>query len=199
MGEYFLNTFLKIFFIFTPFFVFSTFVSMTQDCDSSLKKKLAIKVVLAGFMISILIYTAGNYIFYLFGINLDSFRIGTGIMLLLTAIQLVNGSDGEKPKSEKNIDDIIVVPMATPVLIGPATMGTILVISTETVSNVYKLVDILAISTALFLIGFLLYISGTLEKAISKQGVKVMSKISGLIISAIAAQMIMTGVSNFVK
>ena len=47
-------------------------------------------------------------------------------MLLLTAIQLVNGSDGEKPKSEKNIDDIIVVPMATPVLIGPATMGTIL-------------------------------------------------------------------------
>ncbi len=199
MTGYFLNTFLKIFFIFTPFFIFSTFVSMTQEYDSCLKKKLAVKVILAALAITILIYLAGDYIFYLFGINLDSFRIGTGIMLLLTAIQLVNGRDRERTDTDKNPHDIVVVPMATPVLVGPATMGTILVMSSETASRVYKLIDVSAIIAALFLIGFLLYISGTLEKLISKQGVKVMSKISGLILSAIASQMIMTGVSNFLK
>ena len=129
MIEYFINTFIKFFFILTPFFVLSTFLSMTSDFEEKQRKKTAVKVTISTIIASLIIYFIGNQIFSLFGITINSFRIGTGALLFLSAYSLVKG--GDKIHISEDEQDIAVVPLSIPVAIGPATTGAILILGSE--------------------------------------------------------------------
>ena len=100
MGEQFINIYVRFFFLLTPFFLLSTFLAMTREMTPTVRKKLAVKVTLAVIVICITIFLIGDYIFSLFGITLNSFRIGTGILLILSAVSLVLGSDKPQIREE---------------------------------------------------------------------------------------------------
>ena len=72
--EVFISTFLKMFFIMTPFFVLSVFLTVTHDASSKERKALAIKVTTSVIIISLILLFFGNHIFEIFGITLDAFR-----------------------------------------------------------------------------------------------------------------------------
>ncbi len=84
--EIFISTFLKIFFLMTPFFVLTMFLTMTQDATIRQRKALAVKVTISVTIISLILLFFGKYIFSIFGITLDAFRIGAGALLFLTAV-----------------------------------------------------------------------------------------------------------------
>jgi multiple antibiotic resistance protein len=190
-------TFIKFFFLLTPFFLLSTFLSLTRDMDAPLKKKIALKVTLSIIIVCLVLFNLGNQIFSVFGITLDAFRIGTGILLTLSAITLVQGPRSEQKPSDS--EEIAVVPLAIPVAVGPATTGALLVMGGELVRLQDRLAGMAAITAAVICVGFFLILSGYIEKAVSRQGLAILSKITGLILSALAAQMIMTGVAGFLK
>ena len=133
----FLNQFLKFFFLMTPFFVLSMFLSMTQDWETKQKRKLALNVGASAFIVCTILLFFGRYIFSAFGITLDAFRIGGGALLFLTSVGLVNSNVTDKKPSQQTIDpnssvsSIAVVPLAIPVTIGPGTTGAMLVIGAE--------------------------------------------------------------------
>jgi len=195
MNSLFINTFIKFFFLLTPFFLLTTFLSLTRDMPPSAKRKIAVKVTFSIIIICFILFSIGNQIFTVFGITLDSFRIGTGILLILSAITLVQGPKGEQAPSET--EDISVVPLALPVAVGPATTGALLVMGGELSTLQDKAVCMAAISAAVLCVGIFLYLGGFIEKAVKRQGLIILSKITGLILSALAAQMIMTGVTGF--
>ncbi len=195
MTSFFVNTFIKFFFLLTPFFLLSTFLSMTKEMDGPQKRKIALKTTASVVIVCIILFLIGNQIFALFGITLDSFRIGTGILLFFSALLLVRG-----PKSEQEqdgSDDIAVVPLAIPVAVGPATTGALLVMGGELSGMAERMVGIAAIVAAVLCVGLFLYLSGVIERVVKKQGLSILSKITGLILAALAAQMIMTGVLGF--
>lgn len=196
MTNLFVAIYIKFFFLMTPFFLMSTFLSMTSDIQIKERKRIALKVTFAVIVISLILFLIGNYIFSLFGITLNSFRIGTGILLFLSAISLVQGAD--KVQSRETQADISVVPLAIPVTVGPATTGALLVMGVELLGIWEKAVGIVALISAIVSVGILLYLSGEIERIIKKQGVSILSKVTGLILSALAAQMIMAGVTSFV-
>lgn len=182
-----------------PFFVLSTYIAITRRWEDSVRRKLAIKVMIASICMSVIVYLGGDFIFSLFGINIHSFRIGTGVILLLTAIQLSTGGDSaSKVSADVTPSDVMIVPLTTPVIVGPAILGAIVVMAAEAHSIGTRIADLTGITAAMLLVGFILYISSTVERLVTKQGISVMTKISGLILSAIAAQMIMTGVKAFI-
>lgn len=195
MGEQFINIYVRFFFLLTPFFLLSTFLAMTREMTPTVRKKLAVKVTLAVIVICITIFLIGDYIFSLFGITLNSFRIGTGILLILSAVSLVLGSD--KPQIREESEDISVVPLAIPVTVGPATTGALLVMGVELQQLWERVVGIAALCAAIFSVGLLLYLSGSVERILKKQGLTILSKVTGLVLAALAAQMIMTGVLGF--
>ncbi|NJK98056.1 MAG: MarC family protein [Bacteroidales bacterium] len=182
---------------FTPFFVLSTFLSLTNSFSENEKKKTAVKVTIAVMIISIVLYFAGNQIFEVFGITLNSFRIGTGALLFLSAVNLIQDKGQETDKPQRH--DVAVVPLAIPVTVGPATTGTLLVMGVETQGFLQNLLGILAVCLAVITVGILLYLSGRIEKMLKKQGLSILSKLTGLILAAISAQMIMMGVLGFLK
>ena len=197
MIEYFINTFIKFFFILTPFFVLSTFLSMTSDFEEKQRKKTAVKVTISTIIASLIIYFIGNQIFSLFGITINSFRIGTGALLFLSAYSLVKGVD--KIHISEDEQDIAVVPLSIPVAIGPATTGAILILGSERNYLIEKSIGVSALILAIIAMGSFLYMGSLIEKIFKKQGLIILSKLTGLIVAAISAQMIMTGIVEFLK
>jgi multiple antibiotic resistance protein len=204
MVSFFVELYLKFFFLLTPFFVMSTFMSMTTGMEVKERRFLAIRVTLAVLVTSVVIALIGNWVFSVFGITLDAFRIGTGFLLFYNAFDLVHGGKAQTKRTGPappglDDEDIAVVPLAIPVTVGPGTTGALLVLGSELNSANRVLAGLSAIGLAIFTVGALLVASSYLERLIKRQGFVIMSKITGLILSALAAQLILTGIMNFVQ
>ena len=197
--ETFISTFLKIFFIMTPFFVLTMFLTMTQDATVKQRKALALKVTLSVSIVSLILLFFGKYIFTIFGITLDAFRIGAGALLFLTAVDLVKGTEHNSKIGHKDITQLAVVPLSIPMIIGPGTTGILLVMGASFEDTTAIITGSLSLLWAVLLIGLMLYTSSFLEKIIGKHGLQVISKITGLILAALSAQIVFTGIKNFLE
>ncbi len=197
--DLFVATFLKMFFIMTPFFVLSVFLTVTNEAKVNEKKTLAIKVTISVIVLSLILLFFGTHIFSVFGITLDAFRIGAGALLFLSAVDLIRGSkDGQKVDAS-NLHDLAVVPLAIPITIGPGTIGVLLVMGAGFESKSSLFLGSLALVCAVLLVGIMLYFSHIIKKVIGKQGLLIISKITGLFLAALSAQLIFTGIKNFLN
>ena len=185
----------KFFFLFTPFFALSMFLAMTAEKDEAERRVLAHRVAFATIVIAGLLLFFGQVIFDLFGITVDAFRIGAGILLLLTAISLMN----PKVVAAKEGEDISVVPLAMPVIVGPASCGAIMVTSAELHTIGTKLMGFAALAVALIFIWVILLLGTWFERHLGKRGISILMRLTALILAALSAQMVMTGVCGFLK
>lgn len=183
-----------MFFLYTPFFALSMFLAMTDNATEKERIGLALKTTFSVLIISLILLFFGNQIFMIFGITVDAFRIGAGALLFLSAVSLIQG------KKSKNInpdDDFTVVPLAIPTIVGPATIGAIMIMGSEFVTLDAKITGALAVTAGTGSVGLTLIISSYIERAIKKRGIIIISKLTGLILAALAAQMIFTGIKSF--
>ncbi|WP_320035296.1 MarC family protein [Campylobacterota bacterium DY0563] len=197
--ELFVATFLKMFFIMTPFFVLSVFLTVTTDATLLEKRALAIKVTTSVIVISIVLLYFGKYIFAVFGITLDAFRIGAGALLFLSAVELIKGNKDTQKIEQKDISELAVVPLSIPITIGPGTIGVLLVMGAGFKNAAEHFVGSIALVCAVVVIGLMLYFSHIIKKVVGRQGLLVVSKITGLFLAALSAQIIFTGIKNFLN
>lgn len=195
--DIFISTFVKMFFIMTPFFVLTVFLTVTNEATNSEKKALAIKVTFSVIVVTLILLFFGQHIFSIFGLTLDAFRIGAGALLFLTAVGLVKGSKDGRKANDTTINDLAVVPLAIPIIIGPGAIGILLVIGASFDTTSSLIIGSSAIVAAILVVGFMLYTSSFIEKFIGKQGLLVISKITGLFLAALSAQIVFTGIKNF--
>ncbi len=163
------------------------------------KKSLAIKVTISVIIISLILLFFGKHIFQVFGITLDAFRIGAGALLFLSAVELIKGSkDGQKIDGN-NISDLAVVPLAIPITIGPGTIGILLVLGASFKSTTNLIIGSFALICAVVVIGIMLYSSSIIKKVVGQQGLLIISKFTGLFLAALSAQIVFTGIKNFLE
>lgn len=193
----FINVFLKIFMILTPFFVISAFLSLTKDIPQSERQKIAIKVTLSVILTCFTLFLFGSYIFALFGITLDAFRIGAGAILFLSAVSMIQGKATVSP--QENREDVAVVPLAIPITVGPGTIGALLVMGAGLKTAPEKIIASLGLLCAVLAVGGLLIVAGRLERFLGQQGLTILTKLTGLFVSAIAAQIFFTGLKSFLS
>lgn len=192
-----LATTTKLFALMTPPAVLSAFLSGTKQYDEQQRRKTALKTSCAVFIIGIVLFFFGNAMFSVFGFTLDAFRIGSGALLFITAVSLMNDSP-EKNKIHTDEDDISVVPLAIPLCMGPASIGTIIVMGTSSV-GMQNLIGALSLLIASSGIYAMLLCAKSIANVLKNTGIAILSKLTGLLISAIAAQVVFTGVSAFLK
>ena len=145
----------------------------------------------------------GGLIFKIFGINLPSIKAIGGVVLLIIALNMVQGKTvaptNHTPK-EHNVaeekEDISIIPLAIPILFGPGVITTIIVLNEKAITLLQK--GILAISIVIS--ALLVYITLRNASAISKflgvNGLKITTRIMGLIIGAIAFMFLIGGVKS---
>lgn len=193
-----ISIWMKFFFLLTPFFVLSVFISITQGWEPRKRSGLAIKICVAALVACITLLLFGNSLFSLLGITLDAFRIGAGALLFLTAVSLMMGNPSDS-KIKEDEADIAVVPLAIPVTVGPGTTGALLVMGAEISDFAGLVCGCVALGLAIGSLLLLFLLASNIERLFKKQGICILSKLTGLFISAIAAQMIFTGIKSFMK
>jgi multiple antibiotic resistance protein len=161
------------------------------------------KANVVAFFILISFAITGTTIFNLFGITLPAFQIAGGILLLLLGISQLNAKpnrlrlDEQSESMEKH--DISVFPLATPLLAGPGAISTVVLQSSEA-TNLGKLAMLCtAIFITLFISNLILKTSKHLQKIMGKTGLNILTRIMGIILTAIAVQHILTGVEKAIK
>ncbi|MDL2271574.1 MarC family protein [Desulfovibrio sp. OttesenSCG-928-I05] len=185
----------KLFALLTPPAVLSAFLSASKSYDTARKRATARKTALSVFIIGCILYFMGDRIFAVFGFTLDAFRIGSGTLLFLSAVSLMNESP-EKPTFSAD-DDISVVPLAIPLCMGPASIGTLMVLGASAASPMHMALGLLALLFASLGIYATLYFATAIGNALGKTGIAVLSKLTGLLLAGIAAQVIFTGIKSF--
>ncbi|MDX1457299.1 MAG: MarC family protein [Marinobacter sp.] len=196
----YLSSSVRFVFLLAPFFVVTMFLALTRGQSAAEKNSIIRRSSLSALILGLVLFFAGPVLFEAIGITLNSFRIGAGCLLFLTAVSLVNSGTRNHATSlpQEDRDDVAVVPLAIPVMIGPATIGAILVYGAE-MSTVPEVAGgVLGLVTGLLFLALLLYLSGYLERVLGKTGLNILSKVSGLILSAMAAEIVLTGISGFI-
>lgn len=197
------SNFIQLFFLFCPFFVLNMFLSLTEGVSALRKRWLARRVFIVILVVGAISYFAGNAFLNLFGLNIEGFRIGAGILLMSMALGLAMGSETPTAnKQSKHVENIVVVPLGIPIIMGPACVSPIVIMGAErmqsaTIGFVPFVLSFIGFVVAMVALCTILYFADTIERICGKTVIRIFSKLSGIILMAIAAQMIAKGFMTF--
>ena len=180
----------SMFFILNPFASLPIFVSTTKDVDPSVMKSYANKAVLVAAILLFVFVFIGQDLMGFFGVTMDSFRTAGGLVLILMGIEIVFGIKLSQDASEKGAPWVII---ATPILSGPGIITAAILFSEQ-----YGLLPVIVSSIiALIVTWVLLRLSPTIVRYIGIQPLEIVSKIIGLLLTAMGVEYILKGVTSW--
>lgn len=170
--------------------------NITKSEINSVAKKSTFTILIAFFVVLL----TGDLILRIFGIAEDSLKVMGGIILLLMAISMVNGSTNEKTKEEtKNNEELAIIPIGIPIAFGTGLFTTIVIFKHQAVTYT----DLVSISLAFCVNALIFYLvlknSIYIKKYLGITGQNIITKLMGLIVGAIAVQFVISGVVNLSK
>ncbi|ACZ11080.1 MarC family protein [Sulfurospirillum deleyianum] len=175
--------------------------STTKEHIDKIARKATLTIIVAFFVVLI----SGNFLLNLFSIEIDSLKVMGGIILLFTAIKMVQGSMESKNQTEEEREEAIkndefsVIPLGVPITFGPGIFATIIILR----GHSEGFISIAALIMAYLIVALSVYLafknSIYIRKYLGITGQKIVSRLMGLIVGAIAVQFIVGGVSVLVK
>ncbi len=196
MLDQFVKDWTRFVFTLSPFFVLSVHLALTHGMPEAGRRRNSLAVSAVALLVCVILYYSGGALFACMGITVDSFRVGAGALLFLSAVDLVRG--GGEGAWASDGDDITVVPMAIPVIVGPAVTGTLLVMGAEADASHGRLAGSAALLCSMLFLAAVLYFGSLIERVIRQKGVRILSKLSGMVLAAVSAQMVCVGVRHFI-
>ena len=191
------SLYLKMLVLYSPFFVLSCFIALSRGYTQNERKRLALKVGLGTLIASVTLYLFGKYIFTLFGITIDAFRIGAGTVLFISALGMAQGKLAVQ--SDNVNQDVTIVPLTIPITVGPGTIGALLIMGAADIEWDDKAITVGAIILASATVALVLYLANQFERLLGDQGLQIVSRLMGLFVCALAAQIIFTGIRNYLQ
>jgi multiple antibiotic resistance protein len=192
--------------ILNPIAAASIMVSMVSPATPQTIQPIAWKATLTVVVASLLTLYTGEIIFKLFGINVLSLKVIGGIILMLIAINMAYGQGAkskhttEEQTEAEDKEDVSIVPVGIPILFGPGVIATIIVLNNNHLQEFSRLTSYLLVSVAIFVASFVVYMTlryaGSINKALGITGMKILTRIMGLIVGAIAAQFLVSGIKG---
>jgi multiple antibiotic resistance protein len=196
-----LITFTSILFIVDPLAAVPAYLVVTQDESAAQQRRTALRACIGMAVILLLFTAAGRYIFLLFGITLPAFRIAGGLILWLVAFDMLHGQrstqEGREELAEGQAkEEVALTPLAMPILAGPGAISTSMVLASQAKS----LVDLGAVYGSILITAVVSYVTlrlgARLFAFLGRTGIRVLTRIMGLLLAAIATQFVLTGISE---
>lgn len=200
---FYLQIAVAIFTILDPFGVIPLFITLTRDQSDEYRRQIIRRCVTAVAIILVVAALAGNHILSFFGIDIHSFKIAGGILLMMIALNMLQAKGAliKSTPSEQNEamekEDISVVPLAIPLLAGPGTISTVIVFSSSMESLGEKITLLGIILAVVATIWPILFLSKWIGRTLGHTGLNIAIRIMGLILASIAAKFIMEGVTAY--
>ncbi len=185
----FFKVFLTLLAIMDPFGGIPMFLSLTKKYTIQKMRRSATRAIKVSALLMIAFIFFGEKILVFFNVSFASFQIGGGIILLLLGIFYVLDIAFTSYK-QHNYSRDITIPLATPLIVGAGVFTTLIIL----VKQYGHLLVFLASILALFVFWLLMRYSNMIKKWVGEQGLEILSKLMGLIIVAIAVELIISGI-----
>jgi multiple antibiotic resistance protein len=188
----------SVLFIVNPISVVPTYLVITQKNTAAQRAATARRACIVASLILVAFAIGGTLIFRLFGITIDAFRIAGGFILWVVAMDMLHGRR-ETQETPKDIteatakEDVALTPLAMPMLAGPGAISTVMVLSGQADAMPAKLAVVFAIVVTMAVAWAALRLGERLVKRLGETGIRVMTRIMGLLLAAIAVQFVITG------
>lgn len=185
------------------------FVTVTRGMDTAERREVAIRACLIGFTILLTFGLGGQALLDALGITLPAFRIAGGLLLFWLAFEMVFEKRVERRENtatraidKDHIKNVAVFPLAIPLIAGPGAISAMLLLSHEAAGlddgyvGVFALIGVLASMVTACLLVFLA--AGRIEKLLGDTGRIILTRLLGVILSALAVQFITDGVMQVI-
>ncbi|NRA63886.1 MAG: NAAT family transporter [Pseudobacteriovorax sp.] len=198
----FLSVYTSLIVIIDPFALVPIFLTITEGYKASHRNLVCLKAVLISGSLLILFALTGRKVFELFGISIPAFQIAGGILLLILGLSQLEAhrervNEEEKDESIQK-EDVSIFPLATPLLAGPGAISTVIlqVSQKDSSGTVWVLLPaIIASSITCYLV---LRLAPLVQRALGQTGLNLVTRIMGVLLTAIAIQFIIDGIKAVV-
>lgn len=193
-----ISAFVTLFVIIDPIGLAPLFIALTQGEGAARRRAIAFRAALTGFGILLVFGLVGEALLESIGISVAAFRIAGGLLLFATAFEMLfeirtkrrEGQAEERP-------DPSVFPLATPLLAGPGSITSVILLTGAdglTSAGVVGVYGIMAAIVGLVLVAFLS--ANAIERVLTKTGIQVFTRVLGMLLAALSVQFVIDGIRS---
>jgi len=195
-----LLVFTSVLFIVDPFAVVPSFLAMTARDTPATRRVLARRGAWTTAITLSLFALAGRLIFTLFGITIGAFKIAGGVLMGLNALDMVQARRSQQKETPAETkegiekEDIGILPLGIPMLAGPGAISTVMVLAVASKTTVTTVALYIAIVLTAYVSFLTLAAASHVERRLGQTGMRILTRLMGLVLCAIAAQFIIDGI-----
>lgn len=192
--------FTSILFIVDPFAVIPTFLAMTVRDSAEQRRVLARRGAWTCAITLIAFALGGSLIFKIFGITIGAFKIAGGVLIGLNALDMVQARRSQQRETPIETaegiqkDDIGIMPLGVPMLAGPGAISTVMVLALGAKSTAATITVYVSILLTALITYWVLSAASMVERRLGQTGMRILTRLMGLVLAAIAVQFIIDGI-----
>lgn len=202
--NFLITAFVALFVVIDPIGLAPLFVALTAGMSSQRRRAIAVRATLTAVGILFVFSIFGDDILTFIGISMPAFRIAGGILLFLTALDMLferrqkrreDTADGDDPDDHE--DDPSVFPLAIPLIAGPGAIATVILLvgQTDGTAGYFSVMGVLA--AVLILVFSMFLAASTIERLLGKTGITVVTRLLGMLLAALSVQFVLDGLRGF--
>jgi MarC family membrane protein len=195
MDHTFVSALVLLLLVLDPFGSLPIFISVMKGVDPSRRTKVAVREVSIAFAVLLAFMFAGQGFLSLMHLSERSLEVAGGVILLIIAIRMIFGSSSGDAYAADGQREPFIFPLAVPLLAGPSAMATVLLLASRQPERVLYWVG--ALTVAMVVSGVLLLAADRIRRLIGASMVAAIEKLMGLVLTAIAVEMILAGLKRY--
>lgn len=203
MEELFISAFVSLLVIIDPPGCAPIYASLTTGASAAQRRNMAIRSVIVAGAILLVFALFGKQLLGVLGISLEAFRIAGGLMLFLIALDMVfekrtqrREERAREIRETPEIEDVSIFPMAMPMLAGPGSIASVMLLVSRS-NNTQELLAVLGALAAVLLITLVaLLAAGPLMRLVGEKIEAVITRLLGVLLAALAAQFVVDGIKQ---
>lgn len=185
--------------IMDPVGIMPIFIAATARLEAADRRRAALRATGAAAALILGFAFFGGLVLDYLNVDVASLSIAGGLLLLLVALEMLRGMDSFEGDAEGRGADVALVPLATPLVAGPGAIATVIVLSRQYDHGEGRLAVVLGILAALAAVGAALLLADRVARYIPDALIGFLTRVFGLLLSAIAVQLVVEGVSDTIE
>jgi multiple antibiotic resistance protein len=184
-----------------PISIMPVYASMTSSYSSAESRRFALRGILTALIVMLIFAGIGKFIFDFFSISIESLRIVGGILFFLVGYEMLSGKEKQEPdpnESGQATLDQSITPFGVPLICGPGAISTVMLLMNQC-NDLRLRLTLVASILMVTVITFIALISARpVTRLIGRTGINVIMRITGLIVMAIAVELLVGGLTAIV-
>jgi len=195
MDHNFLSALVLLLLVLDPFGSLPIFISVMRNVAPERRTQVALRESALAFGVLLVFMLTGNAFLSLMRLSERSLEVAGGVILLIIAVRMIFASGGEIYASDGQAREPLIFPLAVPLLAGPSAMATVLLLASRQPERLFEWIG--ALTVAMFVSAAVLLGADRIRRWIGSSMVSAIEKLMGLVLTAIAVEMILAGLKRY--